>query len=345
VSEVLGAPEFVNLYQCFPYCGGAGPTPPPSNPIAFTLRVAESSSPHMGSGTNSGVPFASVVMTGDRDNYRTLSTDGSGNLSNTYRPEATPTFTASKWGIASTGGPGSTITLYTDSTMKLGLADGSAAAANGATFSVTGAANGSGSQTISRSLQMAPGVPALIKVPRNGENGPSIRVTGADNPRFTWNTEAPLALTATANIGKPSNTTMRFLAIHKWVKVAVTFRSQLNEDQADIKLTAYPYAVDASGAPVYGTPLGLPTVVGSDGRTITQSNPSAQGATQLWFGSLKRLETGSAPYVERFLIHAEGGLLISKPNLANELVVIDQQARLSGVINKTIELQLNGGGK
>jgi hypothetical protein len=49
--------------------------------------------------------------------------------------------------------------------------------------------------------------------------------------------------------------------------------------------------------------------------------------------------------VERFLIHAEGGLLISKPNLANELVVIDQQARLSGVINKTIELQLSGGGK
>ncbi|MEB3223511.1 MAG: hypothetical protein VKS61_15665 [Candidatus Sericytochromatia bacterium] len=346
MSEVLGTPEFINLYQCFPYCGGAGPTPPPSNPISFTIRVVESSSPALGSGTNGGVPSASVVMTGDRDNYRTFTTDSGGYVSNTYRPEATPTFTGSRWGISSTGGPGATITLYTDSTMKLGLAPGSAPDAEGATFNVTAAANGGGSGTLSRALRSAPSVPALIKVPRNGEAGGSIRVTAADHPRFTWNSESPLALTSSANVGKPSNDTMRFQAIHKWVRVAVDFRKPaINEDLAPIKLTAYAYAVDGAGKPVYGTPLGVPTYVGATGSTTPQSNPSAEGQTSMWFWSLRRLEQAGAPYVDRFFIHAEGGFWISKPDAANELVVINDAARVSGVITKTIELLQSGGGK
>ena len=78
---------------------------------ALTVRVdvvEDASSPHLGTGFNGGVPSATITMTGDRNGTTTFSTNSSGDYSSEYYPESTPTLTAEKWGLSTTGSPGST---------------------------------------------------------------------------------------------------------------------------------------------------------------------------------------------------------------------------------------------
>ncbi|MEB3196783.1 MAG: hypothetical protein VKP62_06225 [Candidatus Sericytochromatia bacterium] len=317
--------------------------------MPFTLRVVESSAPDLGQAQGGGVANCPVTMTGDRDGTTNFTTNGSGNLSGQYKPESTPTFVARKWSISDTGGPGSTLTLRTDASMKLGMEASGAPEASGQTFTITAAANGGGNQSLSRAISAAPAVPTFLKVPRSGDGVSTIAVTAVDHPRFTWDSDAPLNLTASANIGKISNSTMRFRAIHKWVKVTVNFKlptGVTNTEGIDqIELSAYPYLVDAASRPVYGAKIKLPAATLTDGSIYTQTNPTLKGGRLMYFLSRARLAAGLATYHEKLLIHAEGGFWISKPDLANELITIDDAARVSGAITKNIELEFNGGGK
>lgn len=346
LATVLGSAEIVSLYQCFPACSTPDPPPPPP-PVPFSGRVNESSSPHMGTGVNGGVPSCSITMTGDRNGTTTFSTDGAGNYSNQYFPESTPTLTASKWGLSTTGSPGSTMTLYTDATVKLGLGANSAPAADGATFAIKGTVNGGTSASLSRALTTSAYLPTLIKIPRNGTTSSSLNVTSADHARFTWAGEPALSLSASAAAGKIGSGTMRFDAIHKWVKVHVNLTGlygPLTEDADDAKITLFTYTNDAAGKPIYTNAFGLPTATTATG-TVTQPNPMLKGEREFYVWTLNRLGSAPAPYQSKFRIHLENDMLISSPLDENETFTITDAMRKSGTATVTIKMMLKGSQK
>ena len=343
---MLGSPELVSLYQCFPFCTTPEPPPPPP-PIPFSGKVNESSSPHMGSGRNGGVPSASIKMVGDRNGTTTFSTDGNGNYSEKYYPESKPTLTATKWGLSTTGSPGATMTLYTDATVKVGLATGGAPAAQGATFNIKGKVNGATSATIARALTTSPSVPSLIKIPRNGEAASSLAIDSVDHARFTWAGESPLALSASAAAGKIASGTMQFAPIHKWVRVHVNLtglQGPLNEDASDAQVTVFPYANSSDGKPVYANAFALPTAQTPSG-AVSQANPLSEGERDFYGWTLNRLATAATPYHNRFRIHLENAMLISSPNLDNETFTITDDMRRSGTASITIKMMLKGASK
>lgn len=346
LATVLGSPEIVSLYQCFPFCSTPEPPPPPP-PIPFAGKVNEASSPHMGTGRNAGIAGASVVMTGDRNGTSTFSTDSNGNYADKYFPESKPTLTVSKWGLSTTGSPGDTMTLHTDATVKLGLEADSAIEANGATFALAGAVNGSGSDTLSRALAAPPSLPSMIKIPRNGEGTASLSITSADHPRFTWAGEAPLALSSSAATGKIASGTMRFAAIHKWVRIHVSLTGlfgALNEDADDAKITVYPYENDGGGKPVYGTAFPLPAVTTAT-NTFGQANPLTAGERDFYVWTLGRIAKPGTPYHSRFRIHLENDMLVSSPLNDNETFTITDEMRRTGTGNITIKMMLKGSQK
>ena len=347
VAVVLGSPEVVSLYQCFPSCSVPDPPLPPP-PVPFSGRVVESSSPHLGTGFNGGVPSATITMTGDRNGTTTFSTNSSGDYSSEYYPESTPTLTAEKWGLSTTGSPGSTMTLYTDATTKLGLGPDSAPAADGATWTVTGNPNGSGTDSLSRALFMSPSLPALIKIPRNGSTDSSLTVTAADSPRFTWAGEPALALSQTVKTGSIASGTMRFNAIHKWIKVNVDVKElsgvSPTEDTSDLQISVYAYENDGGGKPVYSTRFGLPTVTTASS-TIEQSNPAPKGVFNFYVPTVNRLSTPSAPYHPRFRVKLENGFYVSYGSNDNETFTITDAMRKSGTANMTVKLVFKAGQK
>lgn len=345
LATVLGSAEIVSLYQCFPACSTPDPPPPPP-PVPFSGKVNEASSPHMGTGKNGGVPSCAITMTGDRNGTTSFSTDGAGNYSNQYFPESTPTLTASKWGLSTTGSPGSTMTLYTDATVKLGIGTNSAPLADNQTFAIKGTVNGSTSATLSRALNMST-LPVLIKIPRNGDGTSSLNVNSADHPRFTWAGEAPLSLDSSASPGKIASGTMRFDAIHKWVKVHVDLTGlfgPLTEDATDAKVTVFSYLNDGSGKPAYTNAFGLPTATTAAG-TVTQPNPMLVGEREFYVWTLNRIATSAAPYHAKFRIHVENDMLVSSPLDENETFTITDAMRKSGVGNITVKMMLKGSQK
>ncbi len=346
LATVLGSAEIVSLYQCFPYCETPEPPPPPP-PVPFSGRVNEASSPNMGTGRNGGVASCAITMTGDRNGTTSFSTDGAGNYSNQYFPESMPTLTASKWGLSTTGSPGSTMTLYTDATVKLGLGAGSAPAADGATFALKGNVNGGTAATLSRALTTSTFLPVLIKIPRNGDTTSSLNVNSADHPRFTWAGEPALNLNASAGAGKIASATMRFDAIHKWVKVHVDLTGlfgPLTEDANDAKITVFSYLNDGAGKPVYTNAFGLPTATTATG-TVTQPNPMLVGERDFYVSTLGRLGTAAAPYHAKFRIHLENDMLVSSPLDDNETFTITDAMRKSGTGTITIKMMLKGSQK
>lgn len=347
LATVLGSPELVSLYQCFPFCSTPEPPPPPP-PVPFSSKVNEASSPHWGTGRNGGVPNATITMSGDREGTKTFTTDGSGNFSNVYKPESIPTLTASKWGLSTTGSPGSTMTLYTDATVKVGLGAASATAADGQTFALTGSINGGAASSLSRALTTSTYLPSLIKIPRNGEGASTCKITAADHKRFTWAGEAPLNLSASANPGKIASGTMRFDAIHKFIKVTVNLTGlfgPLLEDAGDAKITVYAYKNDAAGNPIYDNDFGLPTAVTPANATVEQPNPLLKGEREFYVWSLARLGSAGAPYHAKFRIHLENDMLVSSPLGDNETLTITDEMRKTGAANITIKMMLKGSQK
>lgn len=342
-DEVEQSGELITLYQCFPFCSGVPPIPlPPPEPFSGT--VVESSTPHIGAGYNGPVEGATVTLTGSMDSPITKTTNAAGQFGGTYQPPSVPTAFATKYGVSTSGAPASTLTLYTDVTTKVGLTADSAPAALGKTFQVSGRLHNGATGSTAKALYEPGGMPALVKIPRNSAGGQSsLTLTGIDAPRFTWFGEAPslTGLSQSGNAGGSPAGVMRVRAMHKWVKVVVSFEALGNEPTNDVKLHLHDYVNLADGSPSYAdtTRFGLPTVVTTDsGTTLAQPNPTAAGTVEFYVWTANRLGTAAAPYKAKFRVHAESGRYISNPQGDNETIELTDQARISGLITKKIKL-------
>lgn len=337
-SEVEASGETIVLDQCFPSCDPAPAPPPPPPPVAYSGHVEEVSYAEFGTPRNGGVAGATVILSSDATGDITLTTDGSGNYGGTYQPPADPAVAAYAYGLgASACCASSTLNLYTDVVMKLGLTGDSAPAAQGASFTITGAANGAGGASTAKPLYV--GSPTAIVVPRNQGGGAStITVTGAETPHFTWFGEGGLSLSQSGPTGGYASGSMSFRAMHKYIKVIVTLEPPGGLPvPPEAVLQNYVFTDTGYAA---SDLFQLPTAYDLSNNMVSQSNPSAPGALSEWVLSANRLSGGGATYQDKFKIHVDAKQMYSDPTNGNEDVAVTDDARISGVIHKTIKLLL-----
>jgi hypothetical protein len=346
-EEVQLSPDSVALYQCIAYtCAEESGTIPTLPPVSMAAKVLESSSPTLGTGVNGPVAGASVTLTGSTDAPLSYTTDAGGNFSGSFVPPSElPTFTGTKWGVTGTASVNQNITLYTDAVVKLGLSTDSAPAANSATFTVGGTLNGG---AISGNMALGTGSPNLVIIPRNPAGGnSSLAVATIDHPRFTWFGEAAsLGLSQATPAGTTASGAMRARAMHKWVKVQLNLSTN-NGKPVPPDARAYAYTWDSvvypaagAGQPTYPASglFGLPTAKDASLATVTQSNPAAAGVTALYVWTANRIANASAPYQSRFRLHIDSNEWRSQWENGAEDVVIDDAARINGLITKNLLL-------
>jgi hypothetical protein len=314
--------------------------------VNFRGVVRERSAPDIGTGVNGPIEGASVTVSGSLDGAQSFTTDAIGNFFGTYSPPSAPSSFATKYGVSTTGGPDSFLFLDTDATMKVGLDPLSAPDADGQSFALAVAANGGVVGSVTRALGFPSSFPALVSVPRAncGVDActSTLALSGVDNPRFTWMGEGPLLRSDSALTGSMSSNTIAVSVMHKWVRVHVVLTAPNSAAAISPQvMQAYTWdsvAYDAIGGATYNPSglFGVPAAVISDGSTKVQSNPSLAGETDLYVWTANRLGTPGAPYQDRFKLHLDSLNWNSVPTAGNEDIVIDDAARLSGLITKTV---------
>lgn len=179
--------------------------------------------------------------------------------------------------------------------------------------------------------------PKFLAIPRNpGCADSNITISSVDNPRFTWFGDGGLSLSSSAAPGTTANNIMAVKLMHKWVDVTVTLNLPAGASGSDVTLGAYDAASATPGTYPDAALFGLPTVVDAGGSSLAQSNPTKPGVLHIFVETTSRLATSGAPYKTSFYLHAAGGDVISLAK--DELVTIDDAARISGKVNKTLTM-------
>jgi hypothetical protein len=344
VAQVESDSAIVVLDTCFPFCD-VPPPPPPPPPVSFSGGINESSAPDMGTGYNGGVAGAIVILSGSASGVISLTTNASGNYSGIYQPPSEPTVYATKYGVSNSSCcVGTPIYLYTDVVTKLRLTPNSAPAADGAAVGIVGTVNGAAGST-TKALYTGFATPILI--PRQpGSSTSSISVTGIDSPRFTWFGESPIALSQSGPTGGYASGEMLVRAMHKYIKVVLQFQPPSGLPiPTDTKLFSYDWnavSYPPNLQPIYSAAglFGLPTAYDAASAPVSQANPSAPGTTQEYVFAANRLGTAGAPYKSQFKLHVDSRQMQSDWTSGNEDIIIDDAARVSGVIYKSMRLTL-----